>query len=67
MYQILISIYLVDCSNVRNVQALNDKELELGLIGKKSWHDQYKDSAWVFIGGLPYEINEGDVICMFSQ
>lgn len=46
---------------------MNERELELGLIGKKSWHDQYKDSAWVFIGGLPYDLTEGDVIAVFSQ
>jgi len=28
---------------------------------------QYKDSAYVFAGGLPYELTEGDVICIFSQ
>jgi RNA-binding motif X-linked protein 2 len=27
----------------------------------------FQDSAWVFIGGLPYELTEGDVICVFSQ
>ncbi|XP_069103971.1 RNA-binding motif protein, X-linked 2-like [Argopecten irradians] len=54
-------------TNVRNTQELNKRELELGLIGKKSWHDKYKDSAWVFIGGLPYDLTEGDVICVFSQ
>jgi len=40
----------------------------MGLAGtNKSWHQEYKDSAWVFLGGLPYEMTEGDVICMFSQ
>lgn len=29
--------------------------------------DQYKDSAWIFIGGLPYDLTEGDVITIFSQ
>jgi RNA-binding motif protein, X-linked 2 len=27
----------------------------------------YKHSAWIFIGGLNYELTEGDVICVFSQ
>ena len=31
------------------------------------WHADYKDSAWVFVGGLPYNLTEGDVICVFSQ
>ncbi|CAC5360653.1 RBMX2 [Mytilus coruscus] len=54
-------------TNVKNLQKINEKELELGLVGKKSWHDKYKDSAWIFVGGLPYDLTEGDVICVFSQ
>ncbi|XP_062614594.1 RNA-binding motif protein, X-linked 2-like [Saccostrea cucullata] len=54
-------------TNIKNVQKMNERELELGLVGKKSWHDQYKDSAWIFIGGLPYDLTEGDVIAVFSQ
>lgn len=52
---------------MKNIQKLNEKELELGIIGKKSWHDEYKGSAWVYIGGLPFDLSEGDVICVFSQ
>lgn len=55
-------------TQTRNQLKLNDRELELGIAGtKSSWHQEYKDSAWVFLGGLPYELTEGDVICMFSQ
>jgi RNA recognition motif-containing protein len=25
------------------------------------------DSAYVFVGGLPYELTEGDVLTVFSQ
>jgi len=47
---------------------MNERELEMGLSGtKNSWHMEYKDSAWIFIGGMPYELSEGDMICMFSQ
>lgn len=53
--------------NVKNIQKLNQRELEQGNFGKKSWHDEYKNSAWVFIGGLPFDLTEGDVICVFSQ
>lgn len=31
------------------------------------WHSEYKNSAWVFLGGLPYEQMEGDIICVYSQ
>ena len=51
-----------------NQLKMNERELEMGLAGtNKSWHHEYKDSAWIFLGGLPYEMTEGDVICMFSQ
>ncbi|CAB0013678.1 unnamed protein product [Nesidiocoris tenuis] len=50
---------------MKNVQRLSEQELSSNL--KTSWHDQYKNSAWVFIGGLPYDLTEGDVICVFSQ
>ena len=51
-----------------NQVKINEKELGMGLAGtKNSWHQEYKDSAWVFLGGLPYEMTEGDIICMFSQ
>jgi RNA-binding motif X-linked protein 2 len=33
----------------------------------KSWHAQYKDSAYVYVGGLPYDLSEGDIIVIFSQ
>lgn len=61
-------VFFVFYSNVKNLQKLNDRELELGLAGStNSWHKQYKDSAWIFVGGLPYDLTEGDVICIFSQ
>lgn len=52
-------------SNVKNIKKLSELELKRNL--KTSWHDQYKGSAWIFVGGLPYDLTEGDVICVFSQ
>ena len=44
-------------TNMKNLNKMNERELEMGLAGtKQSWHYEYKDSAWVFIGGLPYEL-----------
>jgi len=51
---------------VKEIQRLNERELQLGS-HNASWHDQYKGSAYVFIGGLNYEFTEGDVITIFSQ
>src|ERR1700712_2229983 len=32
-----------------------------------SWHTDYRDTAYIYIGGLPFELSEGDVITIFSQ
>ncbi len=40
---------------------------ELGLTDKASWHDRYKHSAYVFAGGLPFELTEGDLLAVFAQ
>ncbi|KAG6378973.1 hypothetical protein JVT61DRAFT_13261 [Boletus reticuloceps] len=50
---------------VREINKINERELELGT--SASWHDEYKDSAYVFIGGLNFDLTEGDVITIFSQ
>ncbi|XP_063982000.1 RNA-binding motif protein, X-linked 2-like [Diachasmimorpha longicaudata] len=52
-------------TNVKNIKKLGEQEL-LG-DHKTSWHDQYRESAWIFVGGLPYDLSEGDVITIFSQ
>ncbi|KAH6579389.1 hypothetical protein BASA61_010272 [Batrachochytrium salamandrivorans] len=52
---------------VKEIQKLNALELERGLTDKGSWHSQYKDSAYIYIGGFPYQLTEGDMICVFSQ
>ncbi|TIB01787.1 hypothetical protein E3P94_01347, partial [Wallemia ichthyophaga] len=44
----------------------NDKELQLNL-SSASWHDQYKHSAYVYVGGLFTGLTEGDVITILSQ
>ena len=44
-------------TNMKNLQKINDRELEMGIAGtKSSWHWEYKDSAWVYVGGLPYDL-----------
>ncbi|KAF7967989.1 hypothetical protein HWV62_9111 [Athelia sp. TMB] len=50
---------------VREINKINQAELDLGVNG--SWHDEYKDSAYVYVGGLDTELTEGDVVIIFSQ
>jgi len=53
-------------SVVKEINKINQAELDLGLSGA-SWHDEYKDSAYIFVGGLHFDLTEGDVITIFSQ
>lgn len=55
---------------VKEIEKINEQEMKVGIFGgisKGSWHEKYKDSAWVFIGGFSYELSEGDLICVMSQ
>ncbi|KAL2157903.1 hypothetical protein VTH06DRAFT_4958 [Thermothelomyces fergusii] len=54
-------------NQIRAIQALNRREIENGVPPEASWHADYRDTAFVYFGGLPYELTEGDVITIFSQ
>lgn len=54
-------------NQIRAIQALNKREIENGVPPEASWHVDYRDTAFVYFGGLPYELSEGDVIAIFSQ
>ncbi|KNC87697.1 hypothetical protein SARC_00203 [Sphaeroforma arctica JP610] len=53
---------------VKGVQDLNTNELKSRVAGTSaSWHEQYRHSAYIYVGGLDYNLTEGDIICIFSQ
>ncbi|KAH0544620.1 hypothetical protein FGG08_001270 [Glutinoglossum americanum] len=54
-------------NNIREIQAINKRELEEGIAPEASWHADYHDTAYIYIGGLPFELSEGDIITIFSQ
>ncbi len=54
-------------SQIQNIQKLSNAELEEATPFNASWHQDYNDTAWVFIGRLPPEMNEMDILIMFSQ
>ncbi|KAI9372580.1 hypothetical protein BJX61DRAFT_533871 [Aspergillus egyptiacus] len=54
-------------NNVRQVQALNKRELENAVPPEASWHADYRDTAYIYIGGLPFDLSEGDIVTIFSQ
>lgn len=54
-------------NQVRQIQALNKRELEAGVSTSASWHNDYRDTAFIYIGGFPFDLSEGDIITIFSQ
>ncbi|KAL4739844.1 hypothetical protein BDV11DRAFT_169754 [Aspergillus similis] len=54
-------------NNIRQVQALNKRELEHAVPPEASWHADYRDTAYIYIGGLPFDLSEGDIVTIFSQ
>ena len=59
-------IYLSRVMSMRD--ALESQNLELEAAGsRQSWHDLYKSSSWIYVGGLDYGLTEGDIEAVFSQ
>jgi len=54
-------------NSIRQIQALNKRELDNVVPPEASWHSDYRDTAYIYVGGLPYELSEGDIITIFSQ
>ena len=52
---------------IRQTALLNKRELENAIPPSASWHVDYRDTAWVYVGGLPLDLSEGDVVTIFSQ
>lgn len=54
---------------VAAVEALNKRELELGIAGTSaSWHEEYvRLHPVVRAGGLPYDVTDGALLAAFEQ
>ncbi|KAK5211800.1 RNA-binding protein Cwf29 [Exophiala xenobiotica] len=52
---------------IRQTQLLNKRELENAIPPSASWHADYRDTAYIYIGGLNENLTEGDVVTIFSQ
>lgn len=52
---------------IRQTQQLNKRELENAIPPSASWHVDYRDTAWIYVGGIPLDLSEGDVMVIFSQ
>ena len=51
--------------NIDSITKMSETDLSNALKG--SWHDQYRESAYIYVGGLNCMMNEGDISVVFSQ
>ncbi|GLC47325.1 hypothetical protein PLESTB_001219800 [Pleodorina starrii] len=54
-------------TQIKNTQKATKREIEAGINDSASWHAQFKHSAYIFAGGLDYDLTEGDLLAVFSQ
>lgn len=46
---------------VKLIRHISAKEASLGISYEASWNARYKDSAYVFVGVMPFDLTEGDL------
>lgn len=54
-------------TQIKWTQAINAKEADLGISEEASWHARYKNSAYIYAGGLAFDLTEGDLLAVFAQ
>jgi RNA-binding motif protein, X-linked 2 len=54
-------------NQVRAITRMNAKELAKGYDEASSWHQDYKNSAYLHVSGLPFQYEEKDLLAIFSQ
>ena len=54
-------------TQVANTRKLSQLEAALGIEGDASWHARYSHSAYIFAGGFPQSLTEGDLLAVFAQ
>eukprot|EP00033_Pygsuia_biforma_P003350 GCRY01003670.1.p1 GENE.GCRY01003670.1~~GCRY01003670.1.p1 ORF type:complete len:149 (+),score=15.70 GCRY01003670.1:155-601(+) len=54
-------------NKVKAIETLSARELSRGYDPNSSWHSMYKQSPYVYVGGLDFRLTEGDIIAIFSQ
>ena len=52
---------------IQQRQRINQAELDNCVPPEASWHRDYADTAFIYIGGLHLDLSEGDILAIFSQ
>ena len=51
-------------TQIKNTQKATLSEVRQGLSESASWHAKFKDSAYIFAGGLSFDLTEGDILAV---
>jgi RNA-binding motif protein, X-linked 2 len=54
-------------NQMKHVQKLSEMELRNATDLNSSWHKDYLDSAYIYVGSLSFDLTEGDILTIFSQ
>jgi RNA-binding motif X-linked protein 2 len=54
-------------NKIRSIERANEAELALGISTSASWHSEFAHSPYIYAGGIPFQLTEGDIIVVFSQ
>ncbi|CAH2352585.1 putative U2 snRNP component ist3 [[Candida] railenensis] len=54
-------------NSIQKINSINQKELDSNVTDSASWHADYRDTPYIYIGFLPQELSEPDILAIFSQ
>ncbi|KAI4178543.1 MAG: hypothetical protein L6R41_008342 [Letrouitia leprolyta] len=57
----------MECMAAAPVSKQSSSTKTLRRAPEASWHRDHADSAYIYIGGLEYNLSEGDIVTIFSQ
>lgn len=54
-------------NSIHKILAINEKELLANVSDNASWHADYRDTPYIYIGNLHEDLKEKDIVIIFSQ
>lgn len=54
-------------NNINRINRINQQELESNVKDSASWHMDYKDTNYIYIGGINHKLQLKDLLVIFSQ
>ncbi|RLV94324.1 U2 snRNP component ist3 [Spathaspora sp. JA1] len=54
-------------NSIHKINQINQKELQTNTSYKSSWHYDYRDTNYLYIGNLPTSVTSQEIIVIFSQ